>query len=359
MTQRSIFILLITVLLLSACAPVDSKPLVDPVTAVPVDGSPTSGSSENSDIIYEPVTLKFNLAKGVQSLGPIYIAIQKGYFEKYGITIETVTMAKPNDALPLLISGDLDVLSASVDSAMINTMAAEPNIKFVADRGFIQMPADCTYYGLLIRTDLIESGQVSKPEDLKGKNIVTSMTSPSAFLLSKYLATGGLSLSDINMASVPPAAYFDSMESKAVDGVFTTETYITRGVKGGYAKVLVGAESISEMQLSGIVFGKKLLVDQPELGERFLAAYLLGIQDYNRGKVDDNLKIISEATGEDPDFLKEVCWMKFNDEARMSFSTFDDHQNFMLENKLIEKKLMVEQVWDPRFIEAGLKLIGQ
>ena len=310
-----------------------------------------------AEMVYEPAIVKLNLTKGVQSLGPIYVAEQKGYFKQFGITLETITMAKPTDALPLLIAGDLDVLAGTVDPGALNSMAADPNIRFVADRGFVPMGNECTYYGLLVRKDLIESGAVSKPEDLKGKNIVVGKTSPSGFLLSKYMESAGLTLNDINVIQIPPAQQLEAFKDKSLDATFTTETYLSRIMDAGVAQILVGSETISDIQISGIIFGKNLMVDNPEVGERFLAAYILGVRAYNEGKTEENLKIIAETTGEDTAILQKACWMKFNENAEMTFSGFEDYQKYMLDNGLLDQATSVEKIWEPKFIQAALKLV--
>lgn len=358
--KKNLIMLLLAAILVTGCAaPSAATPaaeVVEPATAEPVAAEPTAAPTE---ISFEPVTLTVNLTKGVQSLGPMYIAMSKGYFEQFGITIETVTLQKPNDALPLLLNGDLDILIGSVDSGVLNTIAADPEIRFVADRGYIRMPNECTYYGLVIQKSLYDSGEITKPEDLKGRKIVTSVTSPGLFVLSKYLQQGGLTVNDIEMMSIPVSAWGESLKNKEVDGIFTTETILTRLIQQSDGYVLAKAEELTDMQLSGLIFGKDLRVDNRDVGVRFLAAYLMGIREYSKGKTEENLQILQEQTGEDPQVLKDACWMQFNPDASMNFSSFDDYQNHMLSLKLIENKFTVDQVYDPSLAAEAQSLLAE
>ncbi len=111
-------------------------------------------------------------------------------------------------------------------------------------------------------------------------------------------------------------------------------------------------------QLSVMVFGKNLLVDNREAGARFLAAYLKGVQQYNEGKTDRNLQIIAEATGESIEMLKAACWVPIREDGSIDFSGVDAFQQWSIEQKQLDKPVTEEQFWDPSFLAAAMKLLN-
>ncbi|HEY7566405.1 MAG TPA: ABC transporter substrate-binding protein, partial [Gemmatimonadaceae bacterium] len=70
------------------------------------------------------------------ALAPIHIAVAESLFAKHGLDVELVPMTRPSDAVPLLLSGELDVLSSTAQAGMFNAAARGEPVRMVAERGF-------------------------------------------------------------------------------------------------------------------------------------------------------------------------------------------------------------------------------
>jgi len=290
--------------------------------------------------------------------GPIYIAEAEGFFSGYGIQINYVNIDKSSEAIALLVSSDIDVYASSLNTGLINVLSQDPNIKVVADRGHTKA-GDCTYMGLVVRKDLYDSGEVTSATDLKGRIISATNSGSSGFILSSYLAQGGLTLDDVELTNLPNTAYLDALNNKSIDAIMGVEPSVTSMLENGNSVQLVGAQEVFDVYQTGVVaFGKKLYKDDPDLGVRFLAAYLKGVRQYNEGKTDRNVQILAENSGESEKVVKDSCWISIRQDGTIDFSGIGPLQNWSLENGFLEKTVTLEQFYDPSLLEAAQVLLN-
>jgi hypothetical protein len=120
-----------------------------------------------------------------------------------------------------------------------------------------------------------------------------------------------------------------------------------------------GEDLVSPFLISVLAFGKRLMVDDPDLGVRFMAAYLKGVQKYNEGATEENLKLISEISGEDVELLKSACWIPIPLNPRIDFEAVVPFQNWLFEEGHLDALITEEQFWDPSIIEAASDLINE
>jgi ABC-type nitrate/sulfonate/bicarbonate transport systems, periplasmic components len=332
------------------------QPIVATTVASATTVAPVSTTAAPAATTYPEVTIKLNSTK-LPSYAPIFIADQEGYFKEYGIKIDYQTFNRTSDAIPLLASGALDVYAGSVNAGLLNVLEQQPNIKVVADRGDVSPNDGCTYEALLVRKDLYDSGAVTKPEDLKGKVVSSSNAGPGGFLLSNYLAKGGLTFDDVQISDLPTTSYLDGFANKSVDAIVAPELHVTKLLQGGNAVILAKLQDFGSFELSVLAFGKSLTVDHPDVGARFLAAYLKGVQQYNQGKTDENLKIMAAATGEDPALLKASCWLPIRSSGEVDFQAVQAFQKWSIQMKQLDTAITEEQFWDSSFLAAAKKLM--
>ncbi len=358
MKKKFLYLYMMLMLVVSACsAPAvqTEAPTVVSVaepTALPVD-KPTAAPTE---VVFDPVTIKINMSK-LTSYAPIFLADQLGYFKKFGITLEPIQLNKNSDALTLAISGDLDVYSGPVNAALLNTLSIEPALKVVGDRGYSEY-GGCAYTALLVRKDLFESGEITKPEDLKGRDVAVNSTSVTGWFFDNYMKTAGLSIDDVNPMDLPTNAYLDAFANKEATALVSPELHVTRLLKAGNVVLLSSSTDFPSQQQGVLVFGKTMMQDHPELGARFMAAYLMGAQKLAEGKTDENVNAIVAATSEDVELIKEACWISVSSDAMINFAATDILQQWYVERGLLDAPITEEQFWTPKFIEEGAKLLN-
>ena len=306
---------------------------------------------------YEPVTLKMNYAL-VTSYAPIIIAEAEGYFAEYGIEIEKISFNSSVEAIPLVVNGEMDIYAGATSAGIFNVLAKEENIRVVADRGHIS-PDGCTFQAIVVRKDLVESGEIKEGKDLAGHTISTPPTGPGIYFLSKYLEQNGLSLEDVEITDIPTASYIDALNNKAVDAIVPTELHLSRIMAAGGAEILARSEDVvGYYQTSVLAFGKNLLHDNPDVGVRFLAAYLKGVEKYNEGKTERNLQILADATGESAEVLRNSCWISISADGMIDCSEIDKFQQWAFGAGLLDSIITEEQFWNPSFLTKAQDLLN-
>ena len=305
----------------------------------------------------ELTTVRINRSTNI-SYAPIFLADAEGYFEEFGIQVEMIDFNRTTEAIPLMISGDLDVYAGTVNAGLLNTLYLEPNLRVVADRGSISADMPCSFQGILVRKDLYESGMVTEAKDLEGKIIASSTVGAAAFFLASYLEQGGLTFADVEISDIPNSAYIDAMANGSVDVIVAVELTLSRVLRAGDSVLLIGDEDVvGKFQTSILAFGKNLLVDDPELGARFLAAYLKGVALYNEGKTEHNLQILSEATTEDIEVIRNSCWVPIKLDGTPDYNSIKEFMTWSMEQDHLDQFLTEDKFWDPSFLEAALSLI--
>ena len=113
---------------------------------------------------------------------PIYIGQERGYFEQEGLTLQTSTFDSAARQIAPLATGELDVGGGAISAGLFNAAGRKIDLRIVADRS--RMAPGYSYVTLMIRKDLVDSGQFKSLADLKGKKIALAAPaiSPSTIL---------------------------------------------------------------------------------------------------------------------------------------------------------------------------------
>ncbi|MDQ3924722.1 MAG: ABC transporter substrate-binding protein, partial [Actinomycetota bacterium] len=160
----------------------------------------------------------------------IYIADEKGYFEEQGIQLELIPFRSAAETVPSLGSGDLDVAGGSPSAGMYNAVARGLDLKNVADKG--SHPPGQGYSALLVREDLVDSGQFNGFEDLNGLTIGIAAEGTSSEIDAVVpLREAGLTLNDVQPEYLAFPDHVSALENGSIDASSTTEPSVTQAVQ--------------------------------------------------------------------------------------------------------------------------------
>jgi ABC-type nitrate/sulfonate/bicarbonate transport system substrate-binding protein len=149
------------------------------------------------------------------------------------------------------------------------------------------------------------------------------------------------------------------MVSGKLDVVSMSEPWRTRlKLAGGGVVWKEGSEVVPGMQWSFVAFGPTLLQENPELGRRFMAAYVKGIQAYRRGKTDRNIEILMKHTGLDRETVTEASWPRVSRDAAINVEAFMAFQRWAAERDYVDRILKPEEFWEPSFTQYAARARG-
>jgi NitT/TauT family transport system substrate-binding protein len=300
----------------------------------------------------EPTKLKVTLLPFL-GFAPIAIAQEEGFFAKEGLEVEYVQFLSTRDTVVPLVQGDLDVLIGMLNPGILNAITRGGNLKIVADKGYID-PDGCAYAGIVAQRALLESGALEDPAQLRGKRLSMTPGLPENFFVDLALAQYGVGVEELENESIPPPNQPDALANDAVDLVSSAEPTLSRILGSGDTGLWIDARDIVPgLQWAVIVYGPSLLEDNPEAGERFMRAYLKAVKQYNQGKTERNLEIVSALTGLPTEALEQACWSSIREDGIPSSQSILDYQAWALENGYLDSVVPEEEFWDARFVEAA------
>ncbi len=286
------------------------------------------------------------------SHAPLYIAEEEGFFADEGLAIDGLTFRDTAAALPGLAAGDIDVYLGTIGPNVLNLIARAGNVKLVVARSG-QRPEGCAAYAIVAKRELVESGRLKRPADLRGLRIGTERTSANFYVISALLEAGGLTLDDVEASNVPPRLKPEAFERDLLDVSTSSEPWMTRMVESGSAAVwLPTRDIVPGFQYGVMLFGPRLLEDDRESGRRFVTAYLRGVRQYARdGKTDRHVAIVAQRLRLDADFVRRTCWPYHPPDGHVDRDSLDRYQTWAVKAGFLDRKLAADEVWDRSFVD--------
>lgn len=263
--------------------------------------STSGGDSPNGDgeglqtvsVIHVPSTL----------FAPLYVAEERGYFEDEGLQLELEAMQAGQDAIPLVASGQADVLVAGFGSGLFSAINDGLGVKVVASMGGGGGEPDNSPTALMVSSELIESGEISDVSDLEGRTLALSggVGGAGAYQLQTILDESGLTLDDIEAVNLGFGDMAGAIEGGSADAALPPAPFTTAMEESGIAEAfdLPPAGTIA----SGVLYGEQFI--DSDLAQPFYDALVRGADDLEADPYDPEiLEILATATGQELDVLE-------------------------------------------------------
>ena len=276
---------------------------------------------------------------------PVVIADEEGFFRDEGIRLEFVDApSRSMQAIPLLEQGRIDVLGASVSIGLFSAVKSGAQLKIVADRGHVG--GHCEFNGVIGSRGTFQTGEPTAAE-LRGRTFSINATTTPEFITDRFLASRGLTAADIKAVSLSETVEPQALNSGALHATFVTEPYISSLRKEGHRLLGSAREYAAGAHYGVIIFGPRLAVRDRKLGQRFMNAYLRGVQKHAEGATPRNVEIISKRLGFDAAFLRTACFAEVYPDAHIDSGWMNEFQQWGVE------KGYATSVIDPQLVIDG------
>ena len=295
------------------------------------------------------------LVQPFMSHAPLLIADAEGYYAEQNLAVEFVRLSDPNNAMPLLLDGGIDVLTGGPTPAILNAMSRGLRVRAVAEKGYLRKEG-CSRAGLVIQKNLITAANGGVP---RIRRISLDKAPQQLYLVEKMLMAAGLQLKDLDQRFVLHAPELDALADGALDAALVGEPWLTLNLERGHVVQWVRAEDVlPDAQMSFVYFGPSLLNADPDIGTRFLIAYLKAVRQYEEGKTERNLQLLARVTGDGEDMIHKMCWPAFVLDGRIDYTALEDFQAWAVERELVENVVTESQFWDPTFLNAANRALS-
>jgi NitT/TauT family transport system substrate-binding protein len=238
--------------------------------------------------------------------GPLYIARDKGFFQKNGVDVDLIVMEDPKERFPTLMADRIQMIASTVDTALL----------------YMKKPTDFQYVVAIDDSNggdgIVAQKDIKTVADLKGKRVGVSEGSVSDFYLNVLLTKAGLKESDLQTVNMTAADAGGAFVAKRVDAAVTWEPWLSRGKATDFGHLLTDSSKTPGL-ITDVLIVKS---DWANAHQKDVAAIVKSWDEavaYYEAHPDESIAIMAKGVGgwlKDPkDFKDTLSGIKFYDAA--------------------------------------------
>jgi NitT/TauT family transport system substrate-binding protein len=308
-------------------------------------------------------TLKVGALK-LSSSAPIFIGMDKGFFEAEGIKVEPVWFKAAQPIAVATATGDIDVGATGLTAGLYNAVGQGMKIAVVADKGREWPGYRLT--ALLVNTEQWKAG-VRDLKDLKGKRVgITQIGSTFHYILGNLLEKKRMSLSDVKVVPLGSISSMrDTLISNQIESVFLNQPLVAAVEKGGGGNVLLWVGDHLPYQIAAVFYGEKLMKNRP-VAVSFMKGYIRSCRYYYEHaltkkegpRYQEVLNLISKYTEEKTDAV--ALALPYSDRnGELLAEDIQKQLDWYYQNGMVSKKISSKEIVDLSFWKEALQQLGK
>lgn len=236
-----------------------------------------------------PIRIGLNIWPGYAH---IFLAAQKGFFEKNGVEVVLSLTPEQNASLKVYEEGGVDgVFTTMADVILLNSRRKSTAVVSVVD--------------FSVTGDVI----VGRPEfktlaDLKGQRLsFEGVNTFSNIFVLKALEAAGVKEFDVTFENVPAHQVLSRLEDGSIAAGHTWEPTKSQALKKGYT-VLAAAKDVPGVIVDVLAFDTEVIRQRPQDIKAIVKA-LLEARDYSATHREESLGIMAKALGMNPEEMEQ------------------------------------------------------
>ena len=290
---------------------------------------------------------------------PLFVAFEKGYFAEQGLDVTLEPFAGGADPIALTASGQLQAAAAGVGPAFWNGVAQDLPLTVVAPGHREGSPVATP---LMISREACESGAITEVAALRGKRVAVNARGATEYWLSQALATGGLTLDDVDLQTLAFPEAVVALDSGALDASMVGEPIATRAEQDGIAVRLAADFPVQDVQPTAILANADFAAENPDAVQGLVTSYLRASRDLTGAGFTDpvNLAIIEQYTGVPAALIAGAVPPVYAPNGEIDPAALGKLQSFFRERDQLEYDDDIDpaSVIDLRYVEAAVATLG-
>jgi len=363
------FVSLALSLLVAGCggpAPAASSPPAStPSSAKPPASSPAAPTATSVAASPPPAVTLTTAHTGSLSNLPTYIAIERGYFTAEGLDIQLEQFRSATDEIAPLGTGQLLIGAGGVSVGLFSAIARGIPLKIVADQA--HDPPEFRGTGWLVRKDLLDSGAVKTPADLRGLNIgIAAPGTTQDPELDVLLRQGGLTLDDVTMKQVGYADQVTAFANKSLDATYNFEPNVTTMIERDVADMWITSGQLIPNHMPTVNIYSPMLVEKyPDAAKRWMVAYLRGVRDAVRAYAapslsDDIVTIIQKYSSlQDPQLIRKIKLAPINPDGYVYEASLRTDIEYFVRSGQLPQAPNLAEIVDSSFVDYAIGVLGK
>jgi NitT/TauT family transport system substrate-binding protein len=233
---------------------------------------------------------------------PLYLAKEKGFFQKRGIEVEVVVIESPADRRAAFAADRIQGMATTVDTHVM-TAAAENPIPVIQ-----VLALDDSNGG----DGMVAKKEIKTIKDLKGKTVAAQLgAGASYFWLNYVLAQNDMKLSDLKTVDMKAGDAGAAFVAGKVDAAVTWEPWLSRAKDTPFGSVLLSSDKTPGIIVDSLAFKPDFLKKRGDDVKKIVAGWNEAVQFAAQNPKDADA-IMAKFTGQKPEeFTKEKSGVRF------------------------------------------------
>jgi NitT/TauT family transport system substrate-binding protein len=300
----------------------------------------------------------------LSSTAPIFIGMDKGFFEVEGIKVDPVWFKAAQPIAVATASGDVEVGATGLTAGLYNSIAQGMKISIVADKGREWPGYKLT--AIIVDTEQWKGG-LRDLKDLKGKRVgITQIGSTFHYILGNLLEKKGMSLNEVKVVPLGSVASMrDTVISHQIESAFLVQPFVTAVELNQAANVLLWVGDHLPYQIAANFYGEKFMKNR-SLAVSFMKGYIRSCRyyyDHALAKKEgpqylEILNTISKYTEEKTDAVAlALPYMDRNGE--LYSEDIQKQLDWYHKNGMVPKKMSSSEMVDLSFWKEAMGQLGK
>jgi len=238
----------------------------------------------------------------VVDVAPLYLGIDKGFFEDEGLEVEPVVAQGGAAIIPAVVAGDQEIGFSNVVSLMLGQTQDLP-VKIISQG--IQATDDSENDTAAIAVK--GSSDIQEPADLEGKTIaINTLNNISQLTVTAALDSEGVDTSTLHFVEVPLPDMVGQLEAGQIDAAGLVEPFVTTGKNAGQRMIIYDRVATEpKMTVATYFTSDSYLESNPDVVASFVKAMNKSLE-YATEHPDEARQAIANYTQIPPDVLADV-----------------------------------------------------
>ncbi|MEF8882043.1 MAG: ABC transporter substrate-binding protein [Halapricum sp.] len=318
--------------------------------------TPTSGTTD-----FETSTVTFGTLT-IPAVSEVLIAKEKGYFEERGIDLQIQRIQSAPQATPQLASGNLDAATGSIGASLFNSVAQGVEINVVADQTQYWRGQPSSNK-VLIRPEKYTEGMSLSDVSEDFTIALHGPGNVDAYIWGRLLQRNGMTWDDVQTKEILYTNMTAAMNSGEIDAAAIPDPLGLGMIREAGAKRLLYASEVApEMQIGAYIFGGPFINDRPNVAQRWLEAYLLGVRDYYEMggfPSDEVASIVNEEFGLPESAVKASIPSLPHKNGQLNTESIMNQQDYHHCRGQVEQKADLSSIVNESLLEGALDEVGR
>jgi NitT/TauT family transport system substrate-binding protein len=208
---------------------------------------------------------------------PLYLAKEKGFFQKRGLDVDVVVINSPVDRRAAFAADRIQGFATTVDTLVMTASAETP----IPVKQVLVLDASHGADGIVAKKD------IKSIPDLKGKIVAGQMGGGASYFWLNYVLTqNGMKLSDLKMVDMRAPDAGAAFVAEKVDAAVTWEPWLHRAKATPHGHVLYASDKTPGIIVDSLGFKPEFLAKRGNDVKKIVAAWNEAIDYMNKNPQD-------------------------------------------------------------------------